>query len=98
MEVCKLMGTQYPALIENLELRSQSRNDRIARMNTWLERWGKREGFKFLGQWNRFWGRWDLYKSDDLHLGRTGTNVRGGGRGGWGERGGVVFASAVGEG
>ena len=66
---------------------SQSRNDRIARMNTWLERWCKREGFKFLGHWNRFWGRWDLYKSDGLHLGGTGTNVLGG-----------VFASAVGEG
>uniref|UniRef100_UPI00398EB7F6 uncharacterized protein n=1 Tax=Pristiophorus japonicus TaxID=55135 RepID=UPI00398EB7F6 len=65
---------------------SQSRNRRIAQMNTWLEQWCSREGFKFLGHWDRFWGRWDQYKPDGLHLGRTGTNVLGG-----------VFASAVGE-
>uniref|UniRef100_UPI00398E4FFB uncharacterized protein n=1 Tax=Pristiophorus japonicus TaxID=55135 RepID=UPI00398E4FFB len=65
---------------------SHSRNRRIAQMNTWFEQWCSREGFKFLGHWNRFCGRWDQYKLDGLHLGRTGTNVRGG-----------VFASAVGE-
>ena len=65
---------------------SQSRNRRILQMNTWLEKWCKGEGFKFLGHWNHFWGRWDQYKQDGLHLGWNGTNVLGG-----------VFASAVGE-
>ena len=55
-------------------------------MNTWLEKWCKGEGFKSLGHWNHFWGRWDQYKQDGLHLGWNGTNVLGG-----------VFASAVGE-
>ena len=65
----------------------QSRNERIYRINTWLKRWCQGEGFRFLGHWDRFWGRWDLYKLDGLHLGRTGTDVLGG-----------VFARAVGEG
>lgn len=65
---------------------SQSRNRRIFQMNTWLEKWCKGEGFKFLGHWNQFWGRWDRYKQDGLHLGWTGTNVLGG-----------VFATVVQE-
>jgi len=50
-------------------------------MDTWLKRWCEGEGFRFLGHWDRFWGRWDLYKLDGLHLGGTGTDVLGVGGG-----------------
>jgi len=42
-------------------------------MNTWLKRWCQGESFRFLGHWDRFWGRWNLYKLDG-----TGTDIPGG--------------------
>ena len=45
------------------------------------------EDFRFLGHWDQFWGRWDQYKPNEFHMGRTGTDVLGG-----------VLAGMVGEG
>ena len=45
-----------------------------------LQGWCRREGFSFLDNWGSFWGRWDLYKQDGLHLNLRGTNILGGGR------------------
>ena len=33
------------------------------------------QGFRFLDHWDLFWGSWDLYKRDGLHLNYKGTNI-----------------------
>ncbi|MBY9153034.1 SGNH/GDSL hydrolase family protein [Pseudomonas aeruginosa] len=57
---------------------SEARNRERAQLNTWLQEWCRREGFQFLDNWTAFWGRWDLYKQDGLHLNQRGTNILGG--------------------
>jgi len=54
------------------------RNRERVQVNTWLQRWCRREGFSYLDNWTLFWGRWDLYKQDVLHLNQRGTNILGG--------------------
>ncbi|XP_059499497.1 uncharacterized protein LOC132207556 [Stegostoma tigrinum] len=57
---------------------SEVRNRERAQLNTWLRSWCRREGFRYVDNWDAFWGRWDLYKKDGLHLNWKGTNVLGG--------------------
>ena len=58
---------------------SEMRNREREQLNTWLQGWCRREGFRYLDNWGSFWGRWDLYKQDGLHLNQRGTNILGGG-------------------
>jgi len=53
-------------------------NREIVPLKTWLHGWCRREGFRYLDNWSTFWGRWDLYKQDGLHLNQKGTNILGG--------------------
>ncbi|XP_078056734.1 uncharacterized protein LOC144480983 [Mustelus asterias] len=57
---------------------SEERNREREQLNTWLQEWCRREGFRYLDNWRSFWGRWDLYKRDGLHLDQRGTNILGG--------------------
>lgn len=57
---------------------SEARNREREQLNTWLQGWCRREGFRYLDNWGSFWGRWDLYKRDGLHLNQRGTNILGG--------------------
>uniref|UniRef100_UPI0016259AB3 SGNH/GDSL hydrolase family protein n=1 Tax=Proteus mirabilis TaxID=584 RepID=UPI0016259AB3 len=57
---------------------SEARNRERVQLNTWLPGWCRREGFRYLDNWTAFWGRWDLYKQDGLHLNQKGTNILGG--------------------
>ena len=57
---------------------SETRNRDREQLNTWLQGWCRREVFRFLDNWGSFWGRWDLYKQDGLHLNLRGTNILGG--------------------
>ena len=66
---------------------SEGRSRMLGRMNTWLRNWCRGQGFRFLDHWDLFWGRWDLYKRDGLHLNYKGTNILAG-----------RFASVIGEG
>jgi len=54
---------------------SEHRNRGTVQINTWLKSWCRREGFRFLDHWDYFWGRWDLYKRDGLHLNQRQTNI-----------------------
>ena len=54
---------------------SEARNRQIVQLNTWLNSWCRREGFRYLDHWGLFRGRWDLYKKDGLHLNWRGTNI-----------------------
>ena len=57
---------------------SELRNRERVQINTWLQGWCRREGFSYMDNWSTFWGRWDLYKQDGLHLNQRGTNILGG--------------------
>ena len=57
---------------------SEERNREREQLNTWLQGWCRREGFRYLDNWGSFWGRGDLYKRDGLHLNQRGTNILGG--------------------
>ena len=57
---------------------SEERNRERELLNLWLKGWCRREGFRYLDNWGSFWGRWDLYKRDGLHLSLKGTNILGG--------------------
>lgn len=65
----------------------ETRNREREQLNAWLQGWCRREGFRYLDNWGSFWGRWDLYKQDGLHLNLRGTSILGG-----------RFASALWEG
>ncbi|XP_055508716.1 uncharacterized protein LOC129707614 [Leucoraja erinacea] len=65
---------------------SESRNGARWRINAWLKDWCRGQGFKFLDHWDFFWGRWDLYRKDGLHLNPRETNILAG-----------KFAKATGE-
>ena len=53
----------------------EAKNRQIVQLNTWLNSWRGREGFRYLDHWGLFRGRWDLYKKDGLHLNWKGTNI-----------------------
>jgi len=57
---------------------SEARIRERVQLNTWLQVWCRREGFRYVDNWSTFWGRWDLYKKDGLHLNQRGTNILGG--------------------
>jgi len=57
---------------------SEWRNRERVELNMWLQGWCRREGFSYVDNWNTFWGRWDLYKQDGVHLNQRGTNILGG--------------------
>lgn len=57
---------------------SELRNRERVQLNMWLQGWCRREGFRYVDNWNTFWGRWDLYKQDGVHLNQRGTNILGG--------------------
>jgi len=67
---------------------SEMRNRETEQLNTRLQEWCRREGFRYLDNWSSFWGRWDLYKRNGLHLNQRDTNILGGGK----------FANALREG
>lgn len=52
---------------------SRGKQNFIWRFNTWLRTWCRKEGYRFMGHWNYFWDRGDLFKPDGLHLNRRGT-------------------------
>lgn len=74
----KLKSRTSRVIISGLlpELRANDgKNSRIKQMNVWLSNWCRGQGFKFLDHWDLFWGRYDLYKNDGLHLNSKGTNI-----------------------
>lgn len=52
---------------------SRGKQHFIWRFNTWLQTFCRKEGHRFMGHWDYFWDRGDLYKRDGLHLNRRGT-------------------------
>jgi len=58
---------------------SEAGNRERVQLNTWLQGWCRREGFRYFDNWSAFWGRWDLHKQEKLHLNQRGTNILGGG-------------------
>jgi len=57
---------------------SETENRERVQLNTWLQGWCRMEGLRYVDNWSTFWGRWDLYKKDGLHLNQRGTNILGG--------------------
>ena len=57
---------------------SLEKNKERESLNSWLKGWCTKEGFRYLNNWGSFWGRWDLYKRDGLHLNQRGSNILGG--------------------
>ena len=77
---CKLKGRTNRVVISGLlpaPRDSEMRNREREELNTWLKGWCRWEGFSFLDNWGSFWGKWDLYKQDGLHLNLRGTNILG---------------------
>ena len=56
---------------------SRGKQSFIWRFNTWLRNFCRREGYRFMGHWDSFWDRGELFKRDGLHLNRRGTLVLG---------------------
>uniref|UniRef100_A0A8C4T207 SGNH hydrolase-type esterase domain-containing protein n=1 Tax=Erpetoichthys calabaricus TaxID=27687 RepID=A0A8C4T207_ERPCA len=56
---------------------SPGKIEEIRRLNAWLKFWCRVEGYRFMGHWDSFWNRWDLFRCDGLHLNWRGTNVLG---------------------
>uniref|UniRef100_A0A3B3QC59 SGNH hydrolase-type esterase domain-containing protein n=1 Tax=Paramormyrops kingsleyae TaxID=1676925 RepID=A0A3B3QC59_9TELE len=41
---------------------SKAKLAEIRGLNAWLKWWCRKEGFRFMGHWQTFWNRWDLFK------------------------------------
>ncbi|KAJ8364355.1 hypothetical protein SKAU_G00131860 [Synaphobranchus kaupii] len=51
---------------------SRGKHRFIWRFNTWLQSFCRKEGYRFMGHWDSFWDRGDLYRWDGLHLNQRG--------------------------
>eukprot|EP00061_Rhincodon_typus_P007380 g29027.t1 len=56
---------------------SEARNREQVQLNMWLQGWCRKEGFRYVKYWDTFWGRWDLYRKEGLHLNWRATNILG---------------------
>uniref|UniRef100_A0A8C4RFU8 Uncharacterized protein n=1 Tax=Erpetoichthys calabaricus TaxID=27687 RepID=A0A8C4RFU8_ERPCA len=36
--------------------------EEIKKLNAWLKSWCRVEGYRFMGHWDSFWNRWDLFE------------------------------------
>uniref|UniRef100_A0A4W3J7M1 SGNH hydrolase-type esterase domain-containing protein n=1 Tax=Callorhinchus milii TaxID=7868 RepID=A0A4W3J7M1_CALMI len=51
------------------------RQKKIIDLNAGLKEWCGEQEFQFMGHWHEYWGRWELFQRNGLHLNRAGTNV-----------------------
>uniref|UniRef100_A0A4W3JQX2 SGNH hydrolase-type esterase domain-containing protein n=1 Tax=Callorhinchus milii TaxID=7868 RepID=A0A4W3JQX2_CALMI len=51
------------------------RQKKIIDLNAWLKEWCGEQEFQFMGHWHEYWGRWELFQRNGLHLNSAGTNV-----------------------